>query len=151
MRLGVNAGSSPPLRFLLQWSEPVVAVKRKNVGWRRKDAQPAQRSLRGWMRSSNSSRAATQEVVVAAVKPPALMEILQLPQQAALVHLFQPPPPTSASPRPPVWILRSLQCWLSSRGPVLESLSDSEPAATAAMTPVQVSFSRQGISDDWSE
>ncbi len=82
-----------------------------------------------------------QEVVVAAVKLLALMETPQLQQQAALGHLFQPPPPTSASPRPPVWTRRSLRCWLSSLGPVLESVTDSELAATAAMTPVQVSVS----------
>lgn len=89
--------------------------------------------------------------MVAAVKPPASMETPQLPQQAALVLLFQSLPPTSASPRPPVWILKSHQCWLSSRGPVLESVTDSEPAATAAMTPVQVSISGHVISDDWSK
>lgn len=89
--------------------------------------------------------------MVAAVKPPALMETLQLPQQAALVLLFQSLPPTSASLHPPVWILKSHQCWLFSRGPVLESVTDSEPAATAAMTPVQVSFIGHVISDDRSK
>lgn len=149
MRLGVNAGSSRPLRYLLRWSEPVAAVKRKNVGWRRKDAQPVLKSLKGWMRSSNSSRAATSEVVVATVKPPALMETLQLPQQAARVRLCPPPPLTSASPHPPVWMLRSLRCWPYSRGPVRVSVTDSEPAATAASNPVQVSLSSQVTCEDW--
>lgn len=44
MRLGVSVGSSPPLRSLLLWSEPVAAVRRKNAGWRRRDVQPVQRS-----------------------------------------------------------------------------------------------------------
>jgi len=44
MRLGDNAESSHPLRYLQLWSELVVAVRRKNVGWRRRDERPALRS-----------------------------------------------------------------------------------------------------------
>ncbi|KAF3834002.1 hypothetical protein F7725_025206 [Dissostichus mawsoni] len=45
--------------------------------------------------------------------------------------------PNISQPPSPVLTPRSLQCCLSSRGPVLESSNVSEPAATAAMTPVQ--------------
>lgn len=43
-RLGVSAGSSPPVRSLPRWNEHVAAARRKSGGWRRKDVQPALRS-----------------------------------------------------------------------------------------------------------
>lgn len=97
------------------------------------------------MRSSNNSSKAATLLGVAAVKPPALMETLQLLQQAALVLLFQPRPQISASRRRPVLTQRSHQCWLFSRRLALEQENDSEPAVTAAMTLVQRSSSVRSL------
>lgn len=44
MRLGVSAGSSPLQKSPPLWSEPVDAVRRKNAGWRRRDAPHVLRS-----------------------------------------------------------------------------------------------------------